>query len=191
VVAKLLQNVDGFEGLRPDTTKKFLDLGRSDEKTIEGELKGTEGTEYDMFVFDGDCMVKPKSDHPSTSDLGLWTLTILGQQVIRPPNDKFADQYSQIFQFRIALLLFLVTSISVSSSQNLVLKVLAKVQASTEIGRIGKVEKRKVFREVVLDRRARKDDAALAVDGCECLEGLGVWSEMTTWSLAERLVSPW
>jgi hypothetical protein len=73
VVAKLLQNVDGFEGLRPDTAKKFLYLGRSDEKTIEGELKGTEGTEYDMFVFDGDCMVKQSQGHPSTSDLALDT----------------------------------------------------------------------------------------------------------------------
>ena len=53
MVAEFLEDVDGFERLRPGSSEEFLDLGRLDEVLVEFELEGGEVAEDDGFVLDG------------------------------------------------------------------------------------------------------------------------------------------
>lgn len=52
MIAQFLEDVDGFQWLRPHATKQFLNFGRGDEKLIKCGLYRTEVAEDNMFVFD-------------------------------------------------------------------------------------------------------------------------------------------
>ena len=50
VVAKLLENIYGFQGLRVYTTQQSLDIRRLDEQPVQRELEVGESAEHDVFV---------------------------------------------------------------------------------------------------------------------------------------------
>ena len=121
-----------------------------------------------MLIFDRNYAVSCVLQSDAFSQ--LIRLTILRQQVIGPPYDKLADERSQLFQLGITLLLFFVSRIRISSSKNLGFKVLFEITARAEIFGIGKIEKSKVFREVVLNGCTGEDNASLNVERCKGLE---------------------
>ena len=54
MITQLLEDIDGFQGLRVRPPKKGLDLRRSDEQPVKSQLELGKTTEDDVLVFDGD-----------------------------------------------------------------------------------------------------------------------------------------
>src|SRR5258708_21800066 len=98
-------------------------------------------------------------------------LTILGEQLVRPPNDKGSDQGAEFLELLFTFRLDSIRSIRIASSNDYVLKVPAEVGfGAQEIG-VGKVKQREVFGKVVLDRSTGENNSSLDLEACESGEG--------------------
>ena len=72
--------------------------------------------------------------------------TVFGQEVVSPPDDERHDERRELFQLLLALCLHRVSSISITTTDDCVLEVLAEVVLrAKEIG-VCEVEQREVFR---------------------------------------------
>ena len=76
--------------------------------------------------------------------------TVLGQQIVGPANDEFGDEIAQFLQLLLALCLDCITGIGITTTNNVILEILAEIVLRTKEIRIRKVQKRKVFGEVIL-----------------------------------------
>ena len=99
-------------------------------------------------------------------------LTVLGKQIIRPPNQELGHERNQLLQLLLAGFLLFRRSIGISSLQNSILEILPKLQPRTQDTRIRKVQKGEVFSQIILNWRAGEQDASLDIDGIE--SGVGV-----------------
>jgi hypothetical protein len=91
-------------------------------------------------------------------------LTVFGQQVVGPSDDKFLNLRRQFLQLSFSQRHLRFTRIRIASSENRQFIRLAKLGSVTQVIRIGEVEKGEIFGQVVLDRRARQDDSPFTVD---------------------------
>lgn len=99
----------------------------------------------------------------------VYTLTVLGEQVIGPANDEAVDEGDQGLQLLIAVGLLLLCRIRVPALQNGILVILAELEPRAQDSWIGKAEKGEVLGEVILNRRAGQQNTALDIDGIEGL----------------------
>lgn len=91
--------------------------------------------------------------------------TVLGQQIVRPPDDKLVHHGDELFELLLTSLLLLVCGIQVSPFEDDVFVVLSKFKSGAEDSGIRKAEQRVVFGEIVLHWCAGEQDATLDVDG--------------------------
>lgn len=61
VVAELSEESDGFERLRIFPTQNRFPCVRVDEEVVQVELEGSESTEDDVLVLDGDCSSRQRA----------------------------------------------------------------------------------------------------------------------------------
>lgn len=73
-------------------------------------------------------------------------LTILGQQVVCPPDNKRLYAPTEFTEFSNTGLFLLIRRIRISAADNCVLKILAELVLGAKVVFVGKVEKRKVLR---------------------------------------------
>lgn len=104
-------------------------------------------------------------------------LTVFREQIIRPPDNERRDERAELLELFITRLPLRISGVSVATTQDLELEILSKVLTASKILGIGKVEQGKVLGQVVLNRSARQDDAALDVELGEGLERLRIYEE--------------
>lgn len=113
-------------------------------------------------------MTGTRNNHQlSFQQLRREDLTVLGKQIVRPPNQKLGHERNQLFELFLACFLLFRRGIRISSLQDSILKILPKLQSRTQDTRIRKVQKGEVFSQIILNWRAGEQNASLNVDGTE------------------------
>lgn len=95
------------------------------------------------------------------------TLTILGEEIVGSTYDKLVDKSDESLELLFTSQLLLVRGIKISAFENGVLIILAEFEPGAQNARIGKVQQRKVFSQVILHRRSSEEDTAFDVDRVE------------------------
>ena len=97
---------------------------------------------------------------------------VLGQDVVRSSDNELVDFRKKLRQALVAFLQIRICASRISTSQDRYLILLSELQPCAQIPRIGEIQQSEVLRQIVLDRRARQNDALLDVQTIERLERL-------------------
>src|SRR5690606_13767801 len=97
VIAQLFENVDGLERLRAFAAKECLDVRAGDEVVVQIQLEFGQAATHNVLVLDRQ---------------------ILGQNVVRPPDDELVDNRQELRKTRVSTHAVLFRCIGVSAAQN-------------------------------------------------------------------------
>ena len=160
MVDELAQERDRLEWLGLFAAQEGLHDGRLHKVLVELELERREAAEDDVLILDRHCIGRSVALHKASE----CRRTVLGEEIVGAADDELGHERVEFLELLVAELLLLVGRLAIATFGDRVLKVFVEVNLGAEVARVAKVEEREVLVEVVLDRRAREDDAALAVE---------------------------
>jgi hypothetical protein len=76
--------------------------------------------------------------------------TVFGQEIVGSPDDEFGDETTELLEFLFTFCFDVIAGLRISSSYNEILEILPEIILRAQEVRVGKVQERKVFREVIL-----------------------------------------